>query len=240
MKDTQPEWHEINGAQLAESEDESYEYQNGIKLANEDEMAEHTEYLIVRHRLDVAKLYLNKEGGYSLRKFKKIFKREMAEHPEKYVVMRPGAKFHKEETIIETKAEEPKEEEKPASDAEQLSDIDDEAGEADAAVQAEDKIDAVAEVNEEEDDGNFKRRRFGRGPETEEEKMERMTPEELEEYHAKVKEESEEAFKRELEEMKNDSEDEFYHFEEDEFEEMLEQVEKEMLYTEEDAIKFFE
>lgn len=130
--DTFPEWQEINGAIMTESSDDDDEYQNGIKLANEDEMAEHTEYLIIRHRLDVAKLYLNKEGGYSLRKFKKIFKREMAEHPEKYVIMRPGAKFHNEEEIIETEVSETKDDEKPASDVEQLSelsDIDDEAGE---------------------------------------------------------------------------------------------------------------
>lgn len=49
----------------------------------------------MRHRLDLAKLYLGKDGGYSLRKFKRIFKREMAEHPEKYIIMRPGTKFEK-------------------------------------------------------------------------------------------------------------------------------------------------
>ncbi len=48
----------------------------------------HAEDMIVRHRLDLAKLYLGKDGGYSLRKFKRIFKREMAEHPEKYMILK--------------------------------------------------------------------------------------------------------------------------------------------------------
>jgi len=44
----------------------------------------------LRHRLDFAKLFLGKDGGYTLRKFKQIMKREMEEHPEKYEILRPG------------------------------------------------------------------------------------------------------------------------------------------------------
>jgi len=51
--------------------------------------------MIVRHRLDLAKLYLGKDGGYSLRKFKRIFKREMEENPDKYLILRPNTKFEK-------------------------------------------------------------------------------------------------------------------------------------------------
>lgn len=59
----------------------------GKILVDRSEAAEHAEDMIVRHRLDLAKLYLGKDGGYSLRKFKRIFKREMAEHPEKYMIL---------------------------------------------------------------------------------------------------------------------------------------------------------
>jgi len=48
------------------------------------------ERLASRHRLDFAKLFLGKDGGYTLRKFKQIMKREMEEHPEKYEILRPG------------------------------------------------------------------------------------------------------------------------------------------------------
>jgi methylphosphotriester-DNA--protein-cysteine methyltransferase len=62
----------------------------GKILVDEDEAAEHAEDMIMRHRLDLAKLYLGKDGGYSLRKFKRIFKREMEEHPEKYSILQKG------------------------------------------------------------------------------------------------------------------------------------------------------
>jgi len=35
----------------------------------------------------MTKLYLMKDGGYSLRKFKRIFKREMEENPSKYSIL---------------------------------------------------------------------------------------------------------------------------------------------------------
>jgi hypothetical protein len=50
-------------------------------FVSEDRFKQETERLLRRHRLDLAKLYLMKDGGYSLRKFKRIFKREMEENP---------------------------------------------------------------------------------------------------------------------------------------------------------------
>jgi hypothetical protein len=60
---------------------------HGHLLADAEESAQHHDYLMQRHRLDFAKLYLGKEGGYNLRKFKKILKREMEEQPERYVFL---------------------------------------------------------------------------------------------------------------------------------------------------------
>jgi len=48
--------------------------------------------MLVRHRIDLAKLYLGKDGGYTLRKFKRIFKREMEERPELYEMVGKGQK----------------------------------------------------------------------------------------------------------------------------------------------------
>jgi len=49
-------------------------------------MQHETQRLLKRHRLDMDKHYLMKDGGYSLRKFKRIFKREMEENPHKYMI----------------------------------------------------------------------------------------------------------------------------------------------------------
>lgn len=49
-----------------------------------------THDLYVRHRIDIAKMHFGKEGGYSLRKFKRIFLREMEERPHLYFIDRPG------------------------------------------------------------------------------------------------------------------------------------------------------
>jgi hypothetical protein len=50
--------------------------------------------------LDAAKLWLNKDGGYSLRKFKKIMKREMEECPQMYMIKgKANEAFLKEQTI---------------------------------------------------------------------------------------------------------------------------------------------
>lgn len=48
------------------------------------EVGEQHDRMIARHRLDIAKLLFGKDGGYSLRKFKRIYKREMAENPHLY------------------------------------------------------------------------------------------------------------------------------------------------------------
>ena len=37
-----------------------------------------------RHRLDIMKLMFEKDGGYSLRKFKEIYLKEIKENPDKY------------------------------------------------------------------------------------------------------------------------------------------------------------
>lgn len=50
-------------------------------VASEEKISEETSRVIARHRLDLAKLYLLKDGGYSLRKFKRIYKIEMEENP---------------------------------------------------------------------------------------------------------------------------------------------------------------
>lgn len=55
----------------------------------DDEVDEINQYLMVRHRIDVAKMYLMKDGGYTLRKFKRILKREMEERPEMYKIKIP-------------------------------------------------------------------------------------------------------------------------------------------------------
>lgn len=56
-------------------------------MAESSEIDEVQDELFLRHRLDLARLYLGKDGGYSLRKFKRIFKREMEERPENYIVL---------------------------------------------------------------------------------------------------------------------------------------------------------
>lgn len=56
-------------------------------LASSSELEEAQDELFMRHRLDLARLFLGKEGGYSIRKFKRIFKREMEERPDNYLVL---------------------------------------------------------------------------------------------------------------------------------------------------------
>jgi len=57
-----------------------------------EEMAYHkvpvkdeTERIMGRHRLNLSKVFYAENGGYSLRKFKKIYMREMKENPQRYV-----------------------------------------------------------------------------------------------------------------------------------------------------------
>lgn len=70
-------------------------------FVSDEKLKQETERILRRHRLDLAKLYLMKDGGYSLRKFKKIFKREMEENPHKYLIL--NSKQGK--TTIETTSE---------------------------------------------------------------------------------------------------------------------------------------
>ena len=42
-----------------------------------------------RHRLDLAKLLFEKDGGYTLREFKEIYKKEIKENPELYYLNKP-------------------------------------------------------------------------------------------------------------------------------------------------------
>ena len=46
--------------------------------------------LFTRHRIDFAKLYFGKDGGYTLREFKKWYKLEMEENPERYTLNYPA------------------------------------------------------------------------------------------------------------------------------------------------------
>ena len=87
-------------------------------FVSEEKMQFETERLLKRHRLDLAKLYLQKDGGYTLRKFKRIYKREMEENPHKYLILNSkkgtttiemSKEFKEEEDeSIETKSEEQK------------------------------------------------------------------------------------------------------------------------------------
>ena len=52
-----------------------------------------------RHRIDLAKFHFGKDGGYTLREFKKIMKIEMDEHPERYII-KSGEKEESPETKI--------------------------------------------------------------------------------------------------------------------------------------------
>jgi len=67
-------------------------------FVSEEKMKYETDRLLKRHRFDLAKLYLMKDGGYSLRKFKRIYKREMEENPQKYMILNSK----KGKTTIET------------------------------------------------------------------------------------------------------------------------------------------
>ena len=52
-----------------------------------------------RHRIDLAKWFLGKDGGYTLREFKQIMKTELEEHPERYTILDPSTQ--KSDTISE-------------------------------------------------------------------------------------------------------------------------------------------
>ena len=57
-----------------------------------------------------------KDGGYSLRKFKRIFKREMEENPHKYIMLNQSAAKVSIETVDEVKEDEVEETNKAKSD----------------------------------------------------------------------------------------------------------------------------
>ena len=105
---------QLDENEMVESEEE---YDDDETL--DKDLQDWTKEALLRHRIDLAKMYLGKDGGYSLRKFKRIFKREMAEHPEKYAFQNRGAELIEEddqpeaaqdeadsETIVEAIAEE--------------------------------------------------------------------------------------------------------------------------------------
>jgi len=46
--------------------------------------------IFARHRIDFAKMYFEKDGGYTLREFKKIMKIEIEENPERYTIQSPN------------------------------------------------------------------------------------------------------------------------------------------------------
>lgn len=189
---------------LHEPEEEIIDYNSESKLIKE------TERLLLRHRLDLAKIYLNKDGGYTLRKFKRIFKREMAEFPDRYEIL------------------------KPANEAEQSgssSDVEDAAVAEGAAVVEGENEKVVPEVAKSESGDEKGKDASGSDRETAEQAAVDPEAEKLK-LRAKIK--------KEIDEMNADSEEEHYEFEEEELEKLLLQVEEMELFTEEDAQKFLE
>ena len=83
---------QLDQNEMVESEEE---YDDDETL--DKDLQDWTKEALLRHRIDLAKMYLGKDGGYSLRKFKRIFKREMAEHPEKYAFQNRGAELIEED-----------------------------------------------------------------------------------------------------------------------------------------------
>ena len=61
-----------------------------------------------------------KDGGYSLRKFKRIFKREMEENPHKYIMLNQSSAKVSIETVDEVKEDEVEETNKAKSDEKQV------------------------------------------------------------------------------------------------------------------------
>jgi len=45
--------------------------------------------LVDRHRIDIARLFFEKDGGYTLREFKEIYLKEIKENPDKYFIDDP-------------------------------------------------------------------------------------------------------------------------------------------------------
>ena len=98
-------WSLKRGKRVYQEIEDEREVDDLIKYMSDEEVTDEenariddlTHDLHVRHRIDIAKMHFGKDGGYSLRKFKRIFKREMAEIPHLYFIDRPGKKGSKKE-----------------------------------------------------------------------------------------------------------------------------------------------
>lgn len=53
----------------------------------EGDVVKEQQRIVKRHRIDFAKLYFEKDGGYTLREFKKWHKLELEENPERYTFL---------------------------------------------------------------------------------------------------------------------------------------------------------
>ena len=181
----------------------------------DDEVDEMNQYLMVRHRIDVAKMYLMKDGGYTLRKFKRIFKREMEERPEMYKIKIPE--------IVKQKVASMQ-----GEDGEEI--IQDSAKTASAS-----DVDGVSEVNLLDDD-EFADKSVRKGRKGRKEEQEPAAEVDFEAEKEKWREQ----MKKEIAEADADSEEESYNLDEEQLEALMDQAEKEIFQTEEDAIKYFE
>jgi hypothetical protein len=52
----------------------------------EGDLSREYKRIFERHRIDLAKMYFDKDGGYTLRELKRIFKMEMEENGERYTL----------------------------------------------------------------------------------------------------------------------------------------------------------
>ena len=57
----------------------------------EVDRGEEMQRLMLRHRLDFAKLFFEKDGGYTIREFKQIYLKEIRENPDKYFTQDPSS-----------------------------------------------------------------------------------------------------------------------------------------------------
>ena len=59
------------------------------KVIFEGDIDKENKRIFLRHRIDIAKMYFEKDGGYTLRELKRIYKLEMEENPERYTLELP-------------------------------------------------------------------------------------------------------------------------------------------------------
>jgi hypothetical protein len=196
-------------------------------LAGPEELAKHQDYLMQRHRLDFAKLYLGKNGGYNLRKFKKILKREMEEQPDKYIFLN---KIKQKRSIIDIVAEATLD-----ADDDIESNVEPQATEPAPETPQEGAAEQKLEEVKEEDPAELSDMEAKKASKIPlDKKLLAMSQEEQNAYWR-------DQFRKELDEIKNESDgEECYDFEEEEMDELLDAVENETLGSEEDAIAFFE